>query len=146
MSTRRQQRQRTEADGSCRLTGASFLHSAWLPEKYHKSKCCDCTLYFQAHLPFLSLNVGHDKPVSSVSWSLSRHWWLSASEDPSVRIWTNDNSEPAIIMVIDSLHLHIFLASLSHDLSSRKTFPRSFFKVLLLTIIKVNVGFFQLLP
>ncbi|XP_037549125.1 WD repeat-containing protein 27 [Nematolebias whitei] len=42
--------------------------------------------------------IGHDKPVSSVSWSLSRQWWLSASEDPSVRIWTNDNSEPAIIM------------------------------------------------
>ncbi|XP_069546342.1 WD repeat-containing protein 27 [Brachyistius frenatus] len=42
--------------------------------------------------------VGHDKPVSSVSWSLSRQWWLSASEDLSLRIWTHCSSEPAIIM------------------------------------------------
>uniref|UniRef100_A0A3Q3B0X1 Uncharacterized protein n=1 Tax=Kryptolebias marmoratus TaxID=37003 RepID=A0A3Q3B0X1_KRYMA len=93
----RQQRQRTEAEVTCRLTPASFLHSAWLPEQYHKSKCCDCTLYFLAYLTYLSLNVGHDKPVSSVSWSLGRQWWLSSS-DLSIRIWTNGSSEPAIIM------------------------------------------------
>uniref|UniRef100_A0A3Q2P1J0 WD repeat domain 27 n=1 Tax=Fundulus heteroclitus TaxID=8078 RepID=A0A3Q2P1J0_FUNHE len=42
--------------------------------------------------------VGHDKPVSSVNWSLCRQWWLSAAEDLSLRIWTNSSSEPAIIM------------------------------------------------
>ncbi|XP_034407943.1 WD repeat-containing protein 27 [Cyclopterus lumpus] len=42
--------------------------------------------------------TGHDKPVSSVSWSLSRQWWLSASEDQSVRIWSHGSPEPAIIM------------------------------------------------
>lgn len=42
---------------------------------------------------------GHDKPVSSVSWSLNRHWWLSASEDSSLRVWTHSRVEPAIIMV-----------------------------------------------
>ncbi|XP_068424084.1 WD repeat-containing protein 27 isoform X2 [Clinocottus analis] len=42
--------------------------------------------------------TGHDKPVSSVSWSLSRQWWLSVSEDQSVRIWTRGSPEPAIIM------------------------------------------------
>ncbi|KAM4730507.1 WD repeat-containing protein 27 [Anableps anableps] len=42
--------------------------------------------------------IGHDKPVSSVSWSLCRQWWLSAAEDLSLRIWTNSSSEPAIIM------------------------------------------------
>ncbi|XP_054874543.1 WD repeat-containing protein 27 isoform X6 [Amphiprion ocellaris] len=42
--------------------------------------------------------LGHDKPVSGVSWSLSRQWWLSASEDLSLRIWTHCCSEPAIIM------------------------------------------------
>ncbi|XP_047459428.1 WD repeat-containing protein 27 isoform X2 [Mugil cephalus] len=42
--------------------------------------------------------VGHDKPVRSVSWSLSRQWWLSASEEPSLRIWTHSRSEPAIVM------------------------------------------------
>ncbi|XP_034041297.1 WD repeat-containing protein 27 [Thalassophryne amazonica] len=42
--------------------------------------------------------TGHDKLVSSVSWSLSRQWWLSASEDQTVRIWTHDSPEPAIIM------------------------------------------------
>ncbi|XP_017268277.1 WD repeat-containing protein 27 [Kryptolebias marmoratus] len=41
--------------------------------------------------------IGHDKPVSSVSWSLGRQWWLSSS-DLSIRIWTNGSSEPAIIM------------------------------------------------
>ncbi|MEQ2238137.1 hypothetical protein ILYODFUR_030257, partial [Ilyodon furcidens] len=43
--------------------------------------------------------IGHDKPVSSISWSLCRQWWLSAAEDLSLRIWTNSCSEPAIIMV-----------------------------------------------
>ncbi|XP_030604144.1 WD repeat-containing protein 27 isoform X2 [Archocentrus centrarchus] len=42
--------------------------------------------------------IGHDKPISSLSWSLSRQWWLSASEDLSLRIWTHCSSEPAIIM------------------------------------------------
>ncbi|KAK7902166.1 hypothetical protein WMY93_018935 [Mugilogobius chulae] len=42
--------------------------------------------------------TGHDKAVSSVSWSLSRQWWLSASEDQTLRIWTHRSSEPAIIM------------------------------------------------
>ncbi|KAM9345475.1 WD repeat-containing protein 27 [Symphorus nematophorus] len=42
--------------------------------------------------------TGHDKPVSSVSWSLNRQWWLSASEDQSLRIWTHGSAEPAIIM------------------------------------------------
>lgn len=43
--------------------------------------------------------VGHDKPVSSVSWSLNRQWWLSASEDRSLRIWSHGGGEPAIIVV-----------------------------------------------
>ncbi|XP_069394987.1 WD repeat-containing protein 27 isoform X2 [Paralichthys olivaceus] len=42
--------------------------------------------------------TGHDKPVSSVSWSLSRQCWLSASEDRSLRIWADGSTEPAIIM------------------------------------------------
>ncbi|XP_041645071.1 WD repeat-containing protein 27 [Cheilinus undulatus] len=42
--------------------------------------------------------TGHDKPVSSVSWSLNRKWWLSASEDQSLRIWTHGSPEPAITM------------------------------------------------
>ncbi|XP_067465953.1 WD repeat-containing protein 27 isoform X1 [Thunnus thynnus] len=42
--------------------------------------------------------TGHDKPVSSVSWSLNRQWWLSASEDQTLRIWTHGSPEPAIIM------------------------------------------------
>lgn len=50
-------------------------------------------------LPLLS--AGHDKPVSSVSWSLNRQWWLSASEDRSLRIWSHGSSEPAIVLVND---------------------------------------------
>ncbi|XP_070772507.1 WD repeat-containing protein 27 [Enoplosus armatus] len=42
--------------------------------------------------------TGHDKPVSSVSWSLNRQWWLSASEDQSLRIWNHGSPEPAIII------------------------------------------------
>ncbi|XP_039996129.1 WD repeat-containing protein 27 isoform X2 [Xiphias gladius] len=42
--------------------------------------------------------TGHDKPVSSVSWSLDRQWWMSASEDQSLRIWAHGSTEPAIIM------------------------------------------------
>ncbi|XP_029031160.1 WD repeat-containing protein 27 isoform X3 [Betta splendens] len=42
--------------------------------------------------------TGHDKPVSSVSWSLSRQWWLSASEDRTLRLWSHGSPEPAIIM------------------------------------------------
>ncbi|XP_034465303.1 WD repeat-containing protein 27 [Hippoglossus hippoglossus] len=47
--------------------------------------------------------TGHDKPVSSVSWSLSRQCWLSASEDRSLRIWANGSKEPAIIMGNNSI-------------------------------------------
>uniref|UniRef100_A0A8C5EDJ1 WD repeat domain 27 n=1 Tax=Gouania willdenowi TaxID=441366 RepID=A0A8C5EDJ1_GOUWI len=46
----------------------------------------------------LPLCAGHDKPVSSVNWSLSRQWWLSASDDLSLRVWTHCSSEPAIVM------------------------------------------------
>ncbi|KAM7385734.1 hypothetical protein PAMP_001795 [Pampus punctatissimus] len=42
--------------------------------------------------------TGHDKPVSSVSWSLNRQSWLSASEDQTLRIWTHGSPEPAIII------------------------------------------------
>ncbi|XP_038593964.1 WD repeat-containing protein 27 [Micropterus salmoides] len=42
--------------------------------------------------------TGHDKPVSSVSWSLNRQWWLSVSEDQSLRVWTHGSPESAIIM------------------------------------------------
>ncbi|XP_062286107.1 WD repeat-containing protein 27 [Scomber scombrus] len=42
--------------------------------------------------------TGHDKPVSSVSWSLNRQSWLSASEDQTLLIWTHGSPEPAIIM------------------------------------------------
>ncbi|XP_071337019.1 WD repeat-containing protein 27 isoform X2 [Trachinotus anak] len=42
--------------------------------------------------------TGHNKSVSSVSWSLNRQWWLSASEDQSLRIWAHGSTEPAIIM------------------------------------------------
>ncbi|XP_040033828.2 WD repeat-containing protein 27 isoform X1 [Gasterosteus aculeatus] len=42
--------------------------------------------------------TGHDKPVSSVSWSLNRQLWLSASEDQSLRIWTHGSPKPAITM------------------------------------------------
>ncbi|XP_008428109.1 WD repeat-containing protein 27 isoform X1 [Poecilia reticulata] len=42
--------------------------------------------------------IGHDKPVTSVSWSLCRQWWLSAAEDLSLRIWAKSYSEPAIIL------------------------------------------------
>ncbi|XP_075874914.1 WD repeat-containing protein 27 [Nelusetta ayraudi] len=40
--------------------------------------------------------TGHDKPVSSVSWSLNRQCWLSASEDRCLRIWSHGSGEPAI--------------------------------------------------
>lgn len=56
-------------------------------------------LYFQVNSEPLSLCAGHDKPVSSVSWSLNRQCWLSASEDQTLRIWTHGSPEPAIIMV-----------------------------------------------
>lgn len=55
MSTRRQQRQRAGAEVTSRLPRASSLHCAGPPEQYHKSKCCDCSPYFQVHLTFLSL-------------------------------------------------------------------------------------------
>ncbi|XP_053731885.1 WD repeat-containing protein 27 isoform X1 [Synchiropus splendidus] len=50
-----------------------------------------------------SVFIGHNKPVNSVSWSLNRQYWLSASEDQSLRIWTNGSTEPAIIMSDSSL-------------------------------------------
>ncbi|KAG7230144.1 hypothetical protein INR49_009864, partial [Caranx melampygus] len=42
--------------------------------------------------------TGHNKPVRSVCWNLNRQWWLSASEDQTLRVWTHDSTEPAIIM------------------------------------------------
>ncbi|XP_071387660.1 WD repeat-containing protein 27, partial [Centroberyx affinis] len=42
--------------------------------------------------------TGHDKAVSSVGWSHNRQWWLSASEDRTLRIWTHGNAEPVITM------------------------------------------------
>lgn len=57
----------------------------------------------------LCVNTGHDRPVSSVSWSLNRQWWLSASEDHSLRIWTQGRSEPAIIMVNIVIHSNLLI-------------------------------------
>ncbi|XP_072293621.1 WD repeat-containing protein 27 [Eucyclogobius newberryi] len=60
----------------------------------------DCSvLLFQSSLTG-NPNVysGHDRAVSSVSWSLSRQWWLSASKDQTLRIWTHKSPESAIIM------------------------------------------------
>lgn len=54
--------------------------------------------YFQLIMK-CSLCLGHDKPVSSVSWSLNRQCWLSASHDQTLRLWTHDIPEPAVIMV-----------------------------------------------
>ncbi|CDQ79208.1 unnamed protein product [Oncorhynchus mykiss] len=42
--------------------------------------------------------TGHDKAVSSVAWSHSRQWWLSASEDRTLRIWPTGSPEPAVTM------------------------------------------------
>ncbi|XP_077469394.1 WD repeat-containing protein 27 isoform X1 [Stigmatopora argus] len=42
--------------------------------------------------------TGHDKPVNSVSWSLNRQTWLSASHDQTLRLWSQDLPEPVIIM------------------------------------------------
>ncbi|XP_076021503.1 WD repeat-containing protein 27 [Genypterus blacodes] len=42
--------------------------------------------------------TGHDKSVSTVSWSHNRQLWLSASEDRTLRLWTIGSPEPAIIM------------------------------------------------
>ncbi|XP_061692752.1 WD repeat-containing protein 27 isoform X3 [Syngnathoides biaculeatus] len=83
--------------------------------------------------------TGHDKPVSSVSWSLSRQCWLSASHDQTLRLWTHDIPEPAVIMGKnmfskfikaaqfyyldkflllasgDSIHLYLYHVDVSHD-------------------------------
>ncbi|XP_029926977.1 WD repeat-containing protein 27 [Myripristis murdjan] len=42
--------------------------------------------------------TGHDKAVSSVGWSHNRQWWLSASEDRTLRVWKHGSPEPAITM------------------------------------------------
>ncbi|KAM3863052.1 WD repeat-containing protein 27 [Diretmus argenteus] len=42
--------------------------------------------------------TGHDKAVSSVSWSHNRQCWLSASEDQTIRVWPCGRPEPAITM------------------------------------------------
>ncbi|XP_051936090.1 WD repeat-containing protein 27 isoform X2 [Hippocampus zosterae] len=83
--------------------------------------------------------TGHDKPVSSVSWSLNRQCWLSASHDQTLRLWTHDIPEPAVIMGKnmfskpikaaqfyyldkflllasgDSLHLYLYHVDVTHD-------------------------------
>ncbi|XP_061545674.1 WD repeat-containing protein 27 isoform X1 [Phycodurus eques] len=83
--------------------------------------------------------TGHDKPVTSVSWSLSRQCWLSASHDQTLRLWTHDIPEPAVIMGKnmfakhikaaqfyyldkflllasgDSLHLYLYHVDVTHD-------------------------------
>nr|XP_054606120.1 WD repeat-containing protein 27 isoform X2 [Nothobranchius furzeri] len=59
---------------------------------------CSLFLYKSSLAGCPTVYRGHDKPVSSVSWSLSRQWLLSASDDRSVRIWTNGSSVPAITM------------------------------------------------
>lgn len=88
---------------------ASSLHPVCLSEPHHKSKCCSHTLISRLALDH-SLYAGHDKPVSSVSWSLNRQWWLSASEDQSLRIWTLGSAEPAIILVkLPFLYKHTHL-------------------------------------
>ncbi|XP_062376051.1 WD repeat-containing protein 27 isoform X2 [Sardina pilchardus] len=45
-----------------------------------------------------SVYTGHNKAVSSVCWSHSCGWFLSASEDRSVRIWAAGSKEPTLIM------------------------------------------------
>lgn len=95
---------------------ASSLHPVCLSEPHHKSKCCSHTLISRLALDH-SLYAGHDKPVSSVSWSLNRQWWLSASEDQSLRIWTLGSAEPAIILVkLPFLykHAHLMILKVTH--------------------------------
>ncbi|XP_061815017.1 WD repeat-containing protein 27 isoform X1 [Nerophis lumbriciformis] len=96
--------------------------------------------------------TGHDKPVSSVSWSLNRHCWLSASHDQTLRLWTHDISEPAVIMGKqmfskpikgaqfyyldkflllasgDSLHLYLYHVDVTHD-DIKRYEHRSFVKL-----------------
>ncbi|XP_029377651.1 WD repeat-containing protein 27 [Echeneis naucrates] len=55
-------------------------------------------LYKSSFIGTPAIYTGHDKAVCSLSWSLSRQWWLSASEDQSVRVWGHGCTEPAIIM------------------------------------------------
>ncbi|XP_048126492.1 WD repeat-containing protein 27 isoform X2 [Alosa alosa] len=45
-----------------------------------------------------SVYTGHNKAVSSVCWSHSCGWFLSASEDQSLRIWAAGSKEPTLIM------------------------------------------------
>ncbi|XP_056148230.1 WD repeat-containing protein 27 [Lampris incognitus] len=42
--------------------------------------------------------TGHDKAVNSVDWSHGRQWWLSASEDHTLRIWPAGSQNPAITL------------------------------------------------
>ncbi|XP_062320459.1 WD repeat-containing protein 27 [Osmerus eperlanus] len=45
--------------------------------------------------------TGHDKAVSRVCWSHSRQWWLSASEDRTVNIWSSSSPEPVLTLAAD---------------------------------------------
>ncbi|KAM9808777.1 WD repeat-containing protein 27 [Syngnathus typhle] len=96
--------------------------------------------------------TGHDKPVSSVSWSLNRQYWLSASHDQTLRLWTHDILEPAVIMsknmsskhikaaqfyyldkflllaLGDSLHLYLYHVDVTHD-DIKRYQQRSFVKL-----------------
>nr|XP_057914298.1 WD repeat-containing protein 27 [Doryrhamphus excisus] len=96
--------------------------------------------------------TGHDKPVSSVSWSLNRHCWLSASHDQTLRLWTHDIPEPAVVMRKqmfskpikgaqfyyldkfllmasgDSLHLYLYHVDVTHD-DIKRYEHRSFVKL-----------------
>nr|XP_061794497.1 WD repeat-containing protein 27-like [Nerophis lumbriciformis] len=51
--------------------------------------------------------TGHDKPVNSVSWSLNRQSWLSASHDQTLRLWSQDIPEPVVIMGKNMFSKHI---------------------------------------
>ncbi|XP_077439052.1 WD repeat-containing protein 27 [Vanacampus margaritifer] len=96
--------------------------------------------------------TGHDKPVSSVSWSLNRQCWLSASHDQTLRLWTHDVPEPAVIMGKnmfskhikaaqfyyldkflllgsgDSLHMYLYHVDVTHD-DIKRYQQRSFVKL-----------------
>lgn len=79
----------------------------------HREPRSDCSHTLYVRLVWeLCLSAGHDKPVNSVSWSLNRQDWLSASEDQSLRIWSRGSPKPAIIMV-NVLCMH----SLTHSLT-----------------------------
>uniref|UniRef100_A0A667ZLP8 Uncharacterized protein n=1 Tax=Myripristis murdjan TaxID=586833 RepID=A0A667ZLP8_9TELE len=57
-----------------------------------------CLNNFQGSAKPICMYAGHDKAVSSVGWSHNRQWWLSASEDRTLRVWKHGSPEPAITM------------------------------------------------